>query len=132
MTTSTEQQEKVETGLLAGMAALAMRSLNWDQRMAEATQSANHRKLYDSSVPKVEDDMQIVLGDITTNHPAPPSKLGAIAKGVIGAGLLATGAGLAVGGPLILDAIRDLKGDTVIQREEGPRYLLDLGNPVTE
>jgi len=131
--TSTEQQEKVETGLLAGLAALGLRSLNWDQRMAESTQAANHRKIYDESAPKVEDDMNIVLGNVTNTTPAPqPSKLGPVLKGAIGAGLIATGAGLAVGGPLVLDAIRDLKGDTVIQREEGPRYLLELGEPVVE
>ena len=101
--------------------------------MTEATQKANHKKLYDEAVPAVEDEMNIVLGNVTTTHQAPqPSKAGGLLKAALGAGLIASGAGLAVGGPLVLDAIRDLKGDTVIQKEEGPRYLLDLGEPVTQ
>lgn len=125
------EREKVETGVLAGLAGMAMRSLNWEQRMLEATQAANHKKIYDEAAPKVEDDMQIVLGDVTNTTQAPqPSKSNAILKGAIGAGLIATGAGLAVGGPLILDAIRDLKGETTIIQEDGPRYLLQLGDPI--
>lgn len=112
---------------------MAMRSLNWDQRMAEATQAANHQALYNKPPPKVEDDVQIVLGNITTTHEAPkPSKGSGLLKAALGAGLIASGAGLAVGGPLILDAIRDLKGDTIIQHEDGPRYLLELGDPVSQ
>ena len=127
-----KKREELETGLLGGLAGLALQSLQFEQKMTEATQAKNHELLHNEQIERGGDDMQIVLGDITTTNEAPkPNKGSSLLKAALGAGLIATGAGLATGGPLILDAIRDLKGETVIQREEGPRYLLDLGDPVT-
>ena len=49
---------------------------------------------------------QTVLGDLQTNHYVTQQQSG-LAKALLGIGLLATGAGLPVGGYLIADAIKN-------------------------
>lgn len=54
-----------------------------------------------------EDEMQtIIFGDNIQQAPPPPSKLGTLAKLGIGAALIASGAGVGLGLPVILDALR--------------------------
>lgn len=85
--------------------------------------------------------MQIVLGDVTntTSSPQPTkqsSLLGTAAKAALAFGLLGTGVGAGAAVPLILDILKDFRssttiesGSTIIRTEQGPRYLLGLGEP---
>ncbi len=54
-----------------------------------------------------EDSAMIHIGDLVQHHHAPPaSGLGQLAKGLIGAGLLATGIGIPAGAWWIADALK--------------------------
>jgi hypothetical protein len=54
-----------------------------------------------------DDEMQtIIFGDNIQQAPPPPSKLGTLAKLGIGAALIASGAGVGMGLPVLLDALR--------------------------
>lgn len=72
--------------------------------------------------------------DPNTPKKETPSALGTLAKMAIGAGLISTGAGAAVGVPLLIDALKD--GKTVVERKTDnvpiPAYTLDLGPPSQE
>lgn len=57
--------------------------------------------------PAEDDEMQtIIFGDNIQQAPPPSSKLGTLAKLGIGAALIASGAGVGLGLPVILDALR--------------------------
>mgnify|MGYP003979272839 CR=1 FL=1 len=74
------------------------------------------------------------------DHPARPKPgLGTLAKAGIAAALLASGVGMGAAVPFALSALKDITGGTTIQSdtttintEQGPRYTLGLGDPVTE
>lgn len=54
-----------------------------------------------------DDSSMIHIGDLVQHHHAPPANgMGQLAKGLIGAGLLATGLGLPAGAWLIADALK--------------------------
>lgn len=149
-----EQREKLETGLLAALIPRAIRSLKWEQKAAEATQSAAHRTLFrDQGIHMPETDETVnVDSPQTHNHyyynekPAGAvgnsgSKLGALAKAGVAAALIGSGAGATIGIPLGLSALKDLlkpqpaatapaaPDSTGGESVTSPRYLLELGKP---
>jgi hypothetical protein len=90
-----------------------------------------------------EDGMNINSGNVHNHYPPPPSTpkpgMGTLAKAGIAAALLASGVGMGAAVPFALSALKDITGGTTIQSEtttinteQGPRYMLDLGEPVLE
>jgi hypothetical protein len=76
------------------------------------------------------DSDMIHIGDLTQTitHQAPKaSKLGALGKLAIGAGLLATGAGAGIGIPLLLSGAKDMATQApTINVQDGIEYQFDL------
>lgn len=144
MQTIQEQRQKIKNSLLAGMVPEALRSLKWEQQATEATQRAAHKATFNEDMTMPDDDDGTVNVDSPTTinyfndgsasqQPPGSSLLGTAAKAALAVGLLGTGVGAGVAIPLIIDVISDAKDSTtIINTEQGPRYLLDLGDPVTE
>ena len=130
MSTTQQQQEKVETGLLASLIPVAMRSLKWEQRMLAAHQSANHKALYGETVPMSDESDAVNVDSPTTvnhyNQPPKPSGLGKVAL-VLGA-LACGGAGAAI--PLALSALKsNPEPAPVVETGDSTRYSISLGTP---
>lgn len=133
------QGQKIRNAMLAGLVPRALRSIDHEQRMVEATQKANHRVIYGETpdMPDEGDDTVNVDSPHTVNHyhaaPAEAattqnSGLGPLAKLAIGGALLATGAGAGAGLPLLLSGGKDVV-EQVIQQGEQRQYSLSLGSP---
>jgi hypothetical protein len=147
MQTIHEQRQKLKNGLLAGMIPETLRSLQWEQRAMEATQQAAHKATFHEDMTMPDDDDGTVNVDSPTtinyyndgsaSQQQPKSSLlGTAAKVALAAGLLGTGVGAGAAIPLILDVLKDFRSgttitskSTIIKTEQGPRYLLDLGEP---
>ncbi len=85
-----------------------------------------------SSVNDESDDMgDIILGDVKTEYHYPPQKkgIGALAKGVIAAGLVGTGIGAGVGIPMLVDALTRENPQIV---QPGEEHGWKLGQPIIE
>jgi hypothetical protein len=135
MQTIQEQRQKIKNSLLAGMVPETLRSLKWEQRAVEATQQAAHKATFreDMTINYYNND-----GSASQQQPR-SSLLGTAAKAALAFGLLGTGVGAGAAVPLILDVLKDFRSgttieseSTIIRTEQGPRYLLGLGEPETE
>jgi len=121
------------------------------ERQAEHNETLRESHNRRHFLGEIEGEAQEMPGDInvdspttTHNHYAEPKKkAGGLAKLVLGAGLLATGAGAGIGGSLVLDVLRDRLATpapaeviepTVKPAEKTPdserKYSLDLGDPI--
>jgi hypothetical protein len=151
MQTIQEQRQKIKNSLLAGMVPETLRSLKWEQRAVEATQQAAHKATFREDMTMPDDDDGTVNVDSPTtinyyNNDGSASQqqprsslLGTAAKAALAFGLLGTGVGAGAAVPLILDVLKDFRSgttieseSTIIRTEQGPRYLLGLGEPETE
>jgi len=145
MQTIHEQRQKIKNGLFAGMIPMALRSLKWEQTMAEATQKAAHKATFSEGVdmPDEGDDTVNVDSPQTVNnyytHDGSASQqqpksslLATAAKLALGAGLIGTGAGAGVGIPLLIDAWKNKPDVVVPDQDQGVKYFLDLGKPTAE
>jgi len=104
-------REAIQTGDLG-------QTLRQSRQMAAAAQE----KFNGLTVPPERDDDVVNLGSITVQQP--PPRAPAFARLLVGAGLLATGVGVPIGGWLIADALRSLPPPVV--PENGPDILYDL------
>ena len=79
--------------------------------MRKAQDDAAVRALGGQPQPAGEEMQQIVFGDLNTHQhlpgpPSPPAGLSTLAKLGIGAALISSGAGIGLGVPLVLDALK--------------------------
>lgn len=133
-----EQRQKIKNSLVAGLVPGALRSLQWEQMMLEATQRANHKATFgeDPAMPEEGDGAVNVDSPTTVNHyyctpngMAARPGMGPVAKfaagAAIGSALLGGGAGLGLLIPSLLkpDAPIPSTGDTAV------KYSLSLGSP---
>lgn len=131
-----EQRQKIKNSLVAGLVPGALRSLQWEQAMLEATQRANHKEIFgeDPEMPDEGDGAVNVDSPTTVNNyycnPNQPVKsgMGPVAKiaagAAIGSALLGGGAGLG----LLIPSL--LKPDaTPPAQDTAVKYSLSLGSP---